>query len=1549
MDPATMDSLNTAVGFQGAMLGRHEQELFAARHAVETLAAQVSDLSGQFQSLRLVPPATSWSSESPEPRVNNPPCYSGQPTECRSFLTQCDIVFSLQPNTYSSERARIAYVISLLTGRAREWGTAIWEARAECSNVYQNFKEEMIRVFDRSVFGKEASRGLASLCQGDRSITDYSIEFRTLAASSDWNEPALLARFLEGLHAEVKDEILSREVPSSVDSLIALAIRIERRVDLRHRARGRELALTGFPFSASQPSPSIGSETEPMQLGGIHISTKERERRITNRLCFYCGSAGHFVMSCPVKGQSSSVSGGLLVSATTQVSPSRSCTTLLVHLRWTGSAASCSALIDSGAEGCFMDEAWARKHDIPLRELGRLTPMFALDGSPLPSIRCETLPLTLTVSGNHSETISFLIFCSPVTPVVLGHPWLEEPGDVTGVPEEYHDLRTVFSRSRASSLPPHRSYDCCIDLLPGTTSPRGRLFSLSAPERKALEDYLSAEGIQMDPAKVQDVSDWPVPKSRVELQRFLGFANFFRRFIRNFGQVAAPLTVLTSVKSCFKWSGSAQGAFDFLKKRFTSAPILVTPDVTKQFIVEVDVSEVGVGAILSQRFQSDEKVHPCAYFSHRLSPSERNYDVGNRELLAIRLALGEWRQWLEGATVPFVVWTDHKNLEYIRSAKRLNARQARWALFFARFEFEISYRPGNKNTKPDALSRLFSSPVVSTEPEGILPEGRVVGLTVWGIERQVKQALTHTASPRACPRNLLFAPVSTRLAVLQWAHSAKLAGHPGVRGTLASIRQRFWWPTQERDTRRFVAACSDCAQTKSGNSPPAGRLRPLPIPSRPWSQIALDFITGLPSSAGRTVRAANRRRIKSPRYCRGQRVWLSTRNLSLTTASRKLTPRFIGPFRVSQVVNPVAVRLLLPRHLRRVHPVFHVSCVKPFLRAPVRLPSPPPVLVEGAPIYKERRIMDMRSQGRGQQYLVDGEGFGPEEKSWVPSRDVLDRSLIDDFLRRRQGSSSSAPGGAWNSLISGMDLLFYTITEGKEMISVSQFVSALRSTGLWTSDPRLRDCMRHLRQSMRESAGTVMVDQKLFRKCVGANILLLTQAFRRKFIIPDFEVFASNMDQLYYSTQRQEGGHVADYIPQLAKFSPDLWGVSLCTVDGQRHSAGDTKVPFCLQSCVKPLEYAIAVHEIGTEHVHRYVGKEPSGLKFNQLSLNDEDKPHNPMVNAGAIVISSLLKPNSNKAERFDYVTEYLKKMAGTEYVGFSNATFQSEKETGDRNFAIGYYLKEKKCFPENADMIAALDFYFQLCSIEVTCESGCVMAATLANGGICPITGERVLSAEAVRNTLSLMHSCGMYDFSGRFAFHVGLPAKSGVSGAVLLVVPNIMGIMCWSPPLDRVGNSVRGIHFCQELVSLFNFHNYDNLRHFARKLDPRRLSLDDRNKSVVNLMFAAYSGDVSALRRFALSAVDMEEKDYDSRTGLHVASAEGHVEAVIFLTEMCKVNPHIKDRWGNTPLDDARQFGRDGVVSVLTEYQQMYLCSNGSQSKTEDQRKLDTVKVVV
>ncbi|KAI9548873.1 hypothetical protein NQZ68_003407 [Dissostichus eleginoides] len=549
---------------------------------------------------------------------------------------------------------------------------------------------------------------------------------------------------------------------------------------------------------------------------------------------------------------------------------------------------------------------------------------------------------------------------------------------------------------------------------------------------------------------------------------------------------------------------------------------------------------------------------------------------------------------------------------------------------------------------------------------------------------------------------------------------------------------------------------------------------------------------------------------------------------------------------------------------------------------------------------------------------------------------------LDHFQLKMNGSSKSPSSGV-------EDMLFYTVTDGKEQVPITHFTTALKKTGLHPSDPRLKDCMERIRHAVNDSVGEVMMDRELFHRCVSGNIVLLIQAFRKKFIIPEFDVFAQKINEIYNAVQTQIDGKVANYIPQLAKFSPDLWGVSLCTVDGQRHSVGDTKQPFCLQSCVKPLQYAIAVHEAGTEKVHRYVGMEPSGFKFNMLSLDDEDKPHNPMVNAGAIVISSLIKPRSNKAEKFDYVMDFVKKMAGQEYVGFSNAMFQSEKETGDRNFAIGYYMKEKKCFPPGADMIDALDFYFQLCSIEVTCESGSILAATLANGGICPITGEHVLSAEAVRNTLSLMHSCGMYDFSGQMAFHVGVPAKSGVSGAILLVIPNVMGVMCWSPPLDRVGNSVRGIHFCLELVSLFNFHNYDNLRHFVKKQDPRRPDGDDRNKSVFNLMFAAYSGDVSALRRFALSSMDMDLKDYDSRTALHISAAEGHVDAVKFLTETCKVNPFVQDRWGNLPVDDALQFGHVEVVKLLKEYQQVCEPQEMPHTKAEHSPKLDTIEGMV
>lgn len=189
----------------------------------------------------------------------------------------------------------------------------------------------------------------------------------------------------------------------------------------------------------------------------------------------------------------------------------------------------------------------------------------------------------------------------------------------------------------------------------------------------------------------------------------------------------------------------------------------------------------------------DGKIHHCAFISQKLSPAECNYDICNRELLAVKVALEEWRHWLEGAEQPFLVWTDHKNLEYLQSAKRLNSLQACWVLFFNRFNFHLSCRPGSKNTKPDALSRLHSSDPSTEEPEPILPRSCIPRAVCWEVEEQVKSAQDQV--PSDCPPNRLFIVPALRSAVIHWSHASAPSCHPGVKRTLFRTQQRFWWPS----------------------------------------------------------------------------------------------------------------------------------------------------------------------------------------------------------------------------------------------------------------------------------------------------------------------------------------------------------------------------------------------------------------------------------------------------------------------------------------------------------------------------------------------------------------------------------------------------------------------------------------------------------------------------------------------------------------------------------------------------------------------------------
>ncbi len=492
----------------------------------------------------------------------------------------------------------------------------------------------------------------------------------------------------------------------------------------------------------------------------------------------------------------------------------------------------------------------------------------------------------------------------------------------------------------------------------------------------------------------------------------------------------------------------------------------------------------------------------------------------------------------------------------------------------------------------------------------------------------------------------------------------------------------------------------------------------------------------------------------------------------------------------------------------------------------------------------------------------------------------------------------------------------------QQELPLSTLFDALLEAGLRWNDPRLAESRKRMSALTEQHPHLSYLSREQFSEIIQPNVVLIEQALQGQLVIPDFQGFCSELAEIYRSTKANEKGKVADYIPQLARVNPEYYGVALCTTDGQRYALGDASTDFCVQSCCKPINYCVALESEGEERVHQHIGREPSGHSFNELKLNPEGRPHNPMINAGAVMACSLIRPDLSSPDRFDHMIEVWRRLAGGSKPGFSNPTYLSERRTADRNYALGYFMREKGAFPEGTDLAETLEFYFQCCSIEVTAESMALVAATLANGGICPTTGERIFRPDTVQKCLSLMYSCGMYDFSGEWAFSIGLPSKSGVAGAIFVVVPNVMGFCTWSPRLDTIGNSVRGVKFFQELVRRYNFHNYDNLvGGVTGKKDPRLSTVQRQSEAITELCWAASEGDLTAIRRLVARGTDLNQSDYDGRTALHLAASNGRENVVTyFIHQGVALSPH--DRWGGTPLDDAHREGHAQVAALLEQH---------------------------
>jgi len=420
-----------------------------------------------------------------------------------------------------------------------------------------------------------------------------------------------------------------------------------------------------------------------------------------------------------------------------------------------------------------------------------------------------------------------------------------------------------------------------------------------AQEVEFLGHVISPNEIRMEPKKISAVKDWPRPQNLKEVQSFLGFANYYRKFIKNFGSIAGPLTEFTKKGKDFRWDTKAQAAFNKIRNAILNEPVLVMFDPEKETELETDASDFGLGAQVGQR-DKDGKLHPIAFYSHKLHGAELNYPIYDKEFLAIVNAFKEFRHYLQGGKHKIKVYTDHKNITHFATTQQLSGRQLRYAEYLSEFDYVIIHRKGSENGRADAISRRSDFDTERTKAnEQILhftPEGHLRQNYFGAIKREIKilgRATRNTRNPQLNEEEVkgtplfkeiqewtrenvtgiqevpsgtdmewtetpeyngkVWIPPPLRKRAIQELHEHPLHGHPGIKKTMERMQRHYDYPKMKRDVEESIKQCDLCNKTKARRHKPYGKLQPLPVAERPWSSVTMDFIVKLPISEDPTT------------------------------------------------------------------------------------------------------------------------------------------------------------------------------------------------------------------------------------------------------------------------------------------------------------------------------------------------------------------------------------------------------------------------------------------------------------------------------------------------------------------------------------------------------------------------------------------------------------------------------------------------------------------------------------------------------------------------